>query len=506
MDGKLFENVRKIDLGIVSKPVKDWKERWSTTVKPGTFCIVETKMGPKVLYRNTMSQTIVTWPRKIDENRIVGVPNKSWIKEAVAEYFADPKAFMKKVNECEDIPAEVKDKPDIEAEDHAMEDYSDQDDPSKLEDKTKDNEELATREIKDKELEQKPTKESKVNENEKKPTDTFDDDGDTVYVLPDVNFSDDIAATVKDALTKGYESWLYTELSTKEGIANKDHSVIFWGADVQDHLPKHRRNESRRRSRGYRVRESLRFCGSCNKTFRSNESKCGCGNEKTELLGEREHSDMVQLDKPVFSVEYTQDGVKKTTRVTAFDEDEAKRYAEKIIRGAKATSAKKIGESKVNEDGSEPDNESKVKEDVSVTVVSTSDQPAEKVEGGLADGKKPGDFDPEQLQAGVKVEMEHTNDPETAREIAMDHLTEDPEYYTKLAKMEAGECDAVADESKTNEQFEDHMMPGQKPETPEEKKRREAMVSAAAKAVDTMAEDELEAYAAQIQKRKQKGK
>lgn len=41
-----------------------------------------------------------------------------------------------------------------------------------------------------------------------------------------------------------------------------------------------------------------------------------------------------------------------------------------------------------------------------------------------------------QLEMGVKVEMEHTTDPDIAREIAMDHLTEAPDYYTKLAEME----------------------------------------------------------------------
>jgi len=43
----------------------------------------------------------------------------------------------------------------------------------------------------------------------------------------------------------------------------------------------------------------------------------------------------------------------------------------------------------------------------------------------------------EQLRMGIKVEMEHTNDPKIALEIAMDHMTESPEYYTKLADMES---------------------------------------------------------------------
>ena len=42
------------------------------------------------------------------------------------------------------------------------------------------------------------------------------------------------------------------------------------------------------------------------------------------------------------------------------------------------------------------------------------------------------DFENE-LAAGVKVEMEHTDDTEKAKRIALDHLAEDPEYYQKLA-------------------------------------------------------------------------
>ena len=41
-----------------------------------------------------------------------------------------------------------------------------------------------------------------------------------------------------------------------------------------------------------------------------------------------------------------------------------------------------------------------------------------------------------ELEMGLKVEMEHTNDKEKAREISLDHLTEFPDYYTRLDKME----------------------------------------------------------------------
>ena len=41
-----------------------------------------------------------------------------------------------------------------------------------------------------------------------------------------------------------------------------------------------------------------------------------------------------------------------------------------------------------------------------------------------------------QLKKGIAVEQEHTSDTATAREIALDHLNERPDYYTRLAKVE----------------------------------------------------------------------
>lgn len=74
-----------------------------------------------------------------------------------------------------------------------------------------------------------------------------------------------------------------------------------------------------------------------------------------------------------------------------------------------------------------------------------------KVEGGLADGKTAEDIAAKhdvsvddinvQIEKGCKVESEHTEDQAIAKEIAMDHLMEDPKYYDKLATIEnpAGE-------------------------------------------------------------------
>jgi len=49
------------------------------------------------------------------------------------------------------------------------------------------------------------------------------------------------------------------------------------------------------------------------------------------------------------------------------------------------------------------------------------------------------DADPKQLAMGIAVEKEHTDSEEAAKKITLDHLAEDPEYYTKLKKMESGE-------------------------------------------------------------------
>ena len=47
-------------------------------------------------------------------------------------------------------------------------------------------------------------------------------------------------------------------------------------------------------------------------------------------------------------------------------------------------------------------------------------------------------FNKRELQMGIKVEMEHTNDKSIAKRIAKDHLSEEglSRYYTYLEKME----------------------------------------------------------------------
>lgn len=59
----------------------------------------------------------------------------------------------------------------------------------------------------------------------------------------------------------------------------------------------------------------------------------------------------------------------------------------------------------------------------------------ERIPGGRAAGRRPRDFNRRQLRAGTRIEMEHTPNRAVAREIAMDHLTEDSRYYSKLCRM-----------------------------------------------------------------------
>ena len=70
----------------------------------------------------------------------------------------------------------------------------------------------------------------------------------------------------------------------------------------------------------------------------------------------------------------------------------------------------------------------------------------ENIPGGMAGGMKLTDIAEKhgisvdilvaEFKKGIGVEMEHTTDREIAKEIALDHLFEDPKYYTKLSKIE----------------------------------------------------------------------
>lgn len=56
------------------------------------------------------------------------------------------------------------------------------------------------------------------------------------------------------------------------------------------------------------------------------------------------------------------------------------------------------------------------------------------LKGGKGDKLSRKDVDPKEFKMGVKVEMEHTNDKDIARDIVFDHLEEDRHYYSKLIR------------------------------------------------------------------------
>ena len=78
----------------------------------------------------------------------------------------------------------------------------------------------------------------------------------------------------------------------------------------------------------------------------------------------------------------------------------------------------------------------------------------DKIPGGLADGMTLEDLANyhntsiddliEKVSEGVNAEMEHTSDMSIAIEIAMDHIYEDLNYYSKLKKIEATEATTSA--------------------------------------------------------------
>ena len=71
-----------------------------------------------------------------------------------------------------------------------------------------------------------------------------------------------------------------------------------------------------------------------------------------------------------------------------------------------------------------------------------------KLKGGLADKMSVEDIAKKfnvsvekikaQIKKGVEVEKEHTNDKDKATEIAMDHVSEFPDYYDRIEKTEKG--------------------------------------------------------------------
>lgn len=59
------------------------------------------------------------------------------------------------------------------------------------------------------------------------------------------------------------------------------------------------------------------------------------------------------------------------------------------------------------------------------------------LEGGRSQGHTPEEFDQREIMLGLEMEKEHTDDPDVAMGLVMDHLIEFPDYYSKLKGFEA---------------------------------------------------------------------
>jgi len=53
----------------------------------------------------------------------------------------------------------------------------------------------------------------------------------------------------------------------------------------------------------------------------------------------------------------------------------------------------------------------------------------DKLPGGLGDCEPDNRFEPDQMDKGIEIELEHTEDKDLAKEITKDHLKEVPNYY-----------------------------------------------------------------------------
>lgn len=81
----------------------------------------------------------------------------------------------------------------------------------------------------------------------------------------------------------------------------------------------------------------------------------------------------------------------------------------------------------------------KAAEKITTESVSKFPKITNQLKSGKGDKLTAKDVNQNQLKKGIKIEMEHTNDREKAEEIALDHLSENPKYYTDLEKLEAKE-------------------------------------------------------------------
>ena len=117
-------------------------------------------------------------------------------------------------------------------------------------------------------------------------------------------------------------------------------------------------------------------------------------------------------------------------------------------------------------------------------------------------GTTKGDVDPDQLAKGKKIEMEHTKDSKLAEKIALDHLTEFPDYYDRLERMER-EAKAAGSEAPAEKEEPEAEEPAEEPEAEVPAEEPEADADQKAPTKDDQEEPEAEKEPVEKQEKKQ---
>lgn len=160
-----------------------------------------------------------------------------------------------------------------------------------------------------------------------------------------------------------------------------------------------------------------------------------------------------------FEVETSEDGIDdvfeiNSAKLIEFKVNDSTTYNENNLTNTNYSYSKEILElvkNYVDVDSNVSQYADKLAEAINVIDSISLNYNSDVLHGGLGDDKNVNDFDPKQIELGLEVEKEHTSNPSIALEIVMDHLSENPNYYTTKdnpedsaqanASQEAGDSD-----------------------------------------------------------------
>jgi len=323
-------------------------------------------------------------------------------------------------------PAELIEEPELDAEEVSMEDGEKEPDKKKQD---------TMSEVEDKELEQ-------LIDNKNEAVDSMDTRLKSLFAEDRVEVLqkkiDILSAQAKELERQQYRTkksnrgYVLQQIYTEIDKAEKEIAGLKGGSG----------NSNR-----YESKESLHICNTCSKTFRNKVSECiYCNSKDVERIVEYDESDnpsngwrAPDYDKEselsLLSIEKLIDEVYECGMssgpedVGYIDQDCLAIVIEEFRRRGREAVSYAINHFKNRfknaEDG-----------DMRIFCKKVVDALFATNESILKETKLE-----QQLRMGIGIEKEHTDNPEEAGKIAIDHLQEDPNYYTKLKKMEAGKCD-----------------------------------------------------------------